>query len=337
MKHFKVIALIIISVFVACPSALKAGDSEKPSIRMAVEFVDHASCAFVAFDKKMFEREGVDIKSYNTYVTGMALSAAMTRGDVDVAYICLIPAISAYANGKVPLKVVAGTHKYGYGLIVDSGKVKTVADLAKPEIRLGCPREGSPPDLLMHTMAEKYRLDAAELLKKVRRMSPPQLLMALKLGQLDAAFLPEQFPTMGEEMGFTMLLTARDLCPDMQGSVLVVTEGLIEKNPELVEKIVKVTNRATLYLNEYPEEASKIVASSLSAISKEVESTKIGKRSTGLDITPSVILRSITTRMECTGHIEKNQVQKTIDTMAQRGYIKGFDASVILDLRWNHD
>ncbi|MBN2569620.1 MAG: ABC transporter substrate-binding protein [Deltaproteobacteria bacterium] len=304
---------------------------------MAVEFVDHASCAFVAFDKKMFEREGVDIKSYNTYVTGMALSAAMTRGDIDAAYMCLIPAISAYANGKVPLKVVAGTHKYGYGLIVDSGKVKSVADLAKPEIRIGCPSEGSPPDILINVMMEKFHLDKNGILKKTRRMSPPKLLMALKMGQLDAAFLPEQFPTMGEETGFTMLLTARDLWPDMQGSVLVVTEGLIEENQEVVEKIVKVTNRATAYLNAYPEEASQIVARSLSAMKETEFTVKIGKRPPGLDITPSVILRSITTRMECTSHIDKNQVQKTINAMAKLGYIEAFDASNILDLRWNHD
>ncbi len=336
MKRLSVL-LIIISVLIASPSVLKAGDREKKSIAMAVEFVDHASCAFVAFDKKMFEKEGVDIKSYNTYATGMALAAAMVRGDIDAAYMCLIPAISAYANGKVPLKIVAGTHKYGYGLIVDSDKVRNVSDLEKPEIRFGCPREGSPPDLLIHAMMEKYRLDKNGILQKLRRMPPPKLLMALKLGQLDAAFLPEQFPTMAEEMGFKMLVTARDLWPDMQGSVLVVKEGLIRKHPEIVKKIITVTDRATAYLNTYPEEASQIVARSLRVLEGTVLPLKIGKIVAGLGITPAAILRSITIRMECTTHIEEEQVQKAINAMAQLGYIKAFDASDILDLRWNHD
>jgi len=329
--------LIIISVLIACPPALKAGDSEKISIAMAVEFVDHASCAFVAFDKKMFEKEGVDITSYSTYVTGMALAAALTRGDIDAAYMCLIPAITAYANGKVPLKVVAGTHKYGYGLVVDSDTIRNVSDLGKPGIRLGCPREGSPPDLLIHTMMEKYSLDKKEILKKLRRMPPPKLLMALKLGQLDGAFMCEQFPTIAEEMGFTMLLTARDLWPGMQGSVLVVKEELIEKHPDIVEKLVTVTERATAYLNTYPEEASRIVARYLSVLEGTVLPLKIGKIAAGLGITPEAILRSITTRMECTTHIDEKEVQKTIHAMAQLGYINAFDASHILDLRWNND
>jgi NitT/TauT family transport system substrate-binding protein len=270
-------------------------------------------------------------------VTGMALSAAMTRGDIDAAYICLIPAINAYANGKVPLKVVAGTHKYGYGLIVDPGKIKSVKDLAKPGIRLGCSREGSPPDLLVHAMVEHYGFNREALLQKVRRMSPPQLLMALKLGQLDGAFMPEQFPTMGEEMGFTMLLTARDLWPDMQGSVLVVTERLIQEHPDVVRKIVKVTRDATEYINAHPEEASRIVSGSLNILEGTDFPLKIGTVVADLGITPASILRSITTQMECTTHIDEAQIQKTIDAMAQRRYIKVFDGADILDLRWNHE
>ncbi|MGB9498009.1 MAG: hypothetical protein ACKVE3_09155 [Dissulfuribacterales bacterium] len=96
----------------------------------------------------------------------MALAAALTRGDIKVAYICLIPAIIAYANGKVPIKVVAGTHKYGYGLLVDPKKIKAIKDLEKSDIHIGCPREGSPPDVLLHKMIDKYHLDESKILKK---------------------------------------------------------------------------------------------------------------------------------------------------------------------------
>ncbi len=44
-------------------------------------------------------------------MTGMALASAMARGDIEVAYICLVPAINVYANAEVPLKIVAGTLK----------------------------------------------------------------------------------------------------------------------------------------------------------------------------------------------------------------------------------
>jgi hypothetical protein len=41
---------------------------------------------------------------------------------------CLFPAINAYAH--VPLKIVAGTHRYGYGLVINPTKTRNVADLS---------------------------------------------------------------------------------------------------------------------------------------------------------------------------------------------------------------
>ena len=53
-------------------------------------------------------------------------------------------------NAGVPIKIVSGTHKYGYGLVVDPARVKTVKDLEQEGIRLGCVREGGAVDVLMH-------------------------------------------------------------------------------------------------------------------------------------------------------------------------------------------
>ena len=267
----------------------------------------------------------------------MSLSAALSRGDINVAYICLIPAISAYANGKVPIKVVAGTHKYGYGLLVDPRKIKTISDLEKPDIRIGCPREGSPPDCLLHKMIDKYHLDKSRILRKIRRMPPSKVLLALKIGQLDAGFCCEQFPAMGEALGFKVLLTARDLWPDMQGSVLVVKEDLIRDHPEIVKKLVRITERGIQYIHEHPEDAATIAAGALTVAGKKVLPLKIGKIDSTLEITLQVILRSLTTRMECTTDIDPGQVQKTINYMDKLGYIKWFKAEDILDLRFLHN
>lgn len=306
----------------------------KKAIGMAVEFVDHAASAHIAKNKGWFKAEGLNITAFDNYITGMALAAALTRGDINVAYVCLIPAIGAYANGKVPLKVVAGTHKYGYGLLVDPEKIKTISDLQKSDIRIGCPREGSSPDALLHKMIDKYHFDKSRMLEKIRRMPPPKVLLALKMGQLDAGFCCEQFPTMGEELGFKVLLTAKDLWPDMQGSVLVVREDLIRDHPEIVKKLVKITERGIQYIHEHPEDAATIAAGALTVAGKKILPLKIGKIAAGLEITPQVILRSLTTRMECTTHIDPVQVQKSVDFMAKLGYIKWFKAEEILDLRF---
>jgi len=330
--------LLLGTLFV--PSVASGGLSRKgkgETIHMAVEFVDHAASAHIAKSKGWFQANGLDVTAFDNYITGMALAAALTRGDINVAYVCLIPAINAYANGKVPIKVVAGTHKYGYGLLVNPNKVKTIKDLEKPDIRLACPRDGSPTDAVMHKMIEKYRLDKDTILKKVRRMPPPNVLLALKMGQIDAGFCCEQFPTMGEELGFKVLLTAQDVWPQMQGSVLIVKDALIRDHPEIVKKLVKITERGIRYIHEHPEDAATIAAGALTVAGKRGLPLNIGKIASGLEITPQVILRSLTTRMECTIDIDPVQVQESIDYMSKLGYIKWFKAEEILDLRFLHN
>jgi len=308
------------------------------SIHMAVEFVDHAAAAHIAKSKGWFEDEGLNVTAFDNYITGMALATALGTGNIDAAYMCMIPAICSYANGKVPLKVVCGTHTYGYGLLVNPEKVQTVKDLEKREIRIGCPSEGSPNAALLFKMVEKYQLDGEKILGKIQRMPPSTVLMMLENGQLDAGFCCEQFPTMGEQAGLRELVTAQDLWPGMQGSVLVVTEELLANHPDAVEKLVKVTQRGVDYISEYPEDAARIVADALSVAGKEVFPVQIGEIAAGLKITPEAILLSLTTKMDCTTAVDPDAVQEEIDYLAKLGYIeRSFNAKDILDLRFLKD
>lgn len=346
MRKFTKISLTLILFFAFCGRNLNAEEkgadqyitkARKQKISLAVEFVDHAAAAYIAVNKGWFKSEGLNIAAFENYITGVALAAAFAKGEYDAAYICLIPAISVYANGKVPLKVVAGTHKYGYGLLVDPKKIKTIDDLKRPDIRIGCPSEGAPPDILLNKMIDKYHLNKIEILKKIRRMPNPKILLALKMGQLDAGFCCEQFPTMGEELGFKVLLSAKDLWPDMVGSVLIVREDLIRDHPEIVKKLVKVTERGIQYIHQNPEDAAKVVAGALTVAGEEVLPLEIAKVTSELEITPQAVLRSLTTKMECTTDIDPEQVQNTINYMAKLGYIKQFEAKEILDLRWLYE
>jgi NitT/TauT family transport system substrate-binding protein len=319
----KRLVLFLIGILALVPVLGCPAPKEAP-MGMAVEFMDHAACAYISRDKGWFEEAGLKLTAYESFETGMALAAALARDDVQIAYVCLVPAVNVYANGGVPIKIVAGTHKYGYGLVVDPAKIKTVKDLENPGIRLGCVREGGAVDVLMHRAIDRYGLDQERVLANVQRMSPMQLLLAVKAGQLDAAFLPEQWATMTEEYGFSMLLTSQDIWPEMQGSVLVVKQGLIDDHPDVVQKLVDVSQTATDWLNEHPTEAAEVVARQLQAAG--------GTDDAQLEITPEVLLRSMG-RLEYTTDINPKMVQETIDYVASLGYIQsGFSADDILDL-----
>jgi NitT/TauT family transport system substrate-binding protein len=310
--------LLLVTAIIGCPAPKGA------PMGMAVEFMDHAACAYISRDQGWFEEAGLKLTAYESFETGMALAAALARDDIQVAYLCLVPTVNVYANGGVPIKIVAGTHKYGYGLVVDPARIKTVNDLENPGIRLGCVREGGAVDVLMHRAIDKYGLDQEKVLANVQRMSPTKLVLAVRAGQLDAAFLPEQWATMTEEYGFGMLLTSQDIWPDMPGSMLVVKQGLIDDHPETVQKLVDVSQRATDWLNQNPTEAAEVVARQLQDAS--------GTDSTQLEITPEVLLRSMQ-RLEYTTDIDPQMVQETIDYIASLGYINSsFKAEDILDL-----
>jgi len=309
-------------------------EKEEAPIGMAVEFMDHAACAYISQDKGWFEEEGLKLTTYESYVTGMALASALGRGDIEVAYVCLVPAINAYANAGVPIKIIAGTHKYGYGLVVNPDKIKTIQDLEKPEIRIGCVREGGTVDVFLHKAIDKYHLDEGRILNNIQRMNPPKQALAIKMGQLDAAFLPEQWATMAEEFGFNMLFTSQDIWPEMQGSVLLVKEDLITNHPEIASKLVKVSQKATDWCNQYPDEAADVMSRQLQAVGDKIFPAEAAEVATQMEISPEVLLQSMN-RLEYTTDIDPKVVQEMIDYIAWLGYIKSsFNAEDILDLRF---
>jgi NitT/TauT family transport system substrate-binding protein len=220
---------------------------QQSDVGMAVEFNDHAACAYVAKENGWYKEEGLSFTAYESYATGIRLASALARGDIQVAYICLSPAILAYSRG-VPIKIVAGTHKYGYGLVV-SPSITNVSDLTGKTI--GCVREGAPADLLLNRMIEEYKLKYV----KIRRMNPLKQVVALETGRIDAAILPEHHATVAESKGFHMLIKSQDLWPDMQGSVLVVKANpdpttvilanVLDTEPEVINRSMSRLNYTT--------------------------------------------------------------------------------------------
>ncbi len=308
-------------ILLACyfVTLLITGCKKEKTINMAVEFTAHSACAHISSKMGWFKDAGLNVTSYESYVTGMALAAALARGDIDAAYICLIPAINAYANGGVPIKVVAGIHKYGYGFVVNPD----IPDLKN----IACAREGSPSDALLQKMNPD--------IKKVLRMNPPMQFLALKAGKIDAGFICEQYPSMAEEHGFTILHKAEDLWPDMQGSVLVVREELIKEHPETVRKLVNVTKKAIDFINKNPERSAAIAAEKLRMTGEKIFPAKMINTVSNLQITDSSLLNSLSLQLINTIDLDKNEIQKTIDTCREFGYIKKtFDVDDFIDFRF---
>ena len=310
-----------ISLILTAPSnciALKSGSTEP--LKIAVEFMDHAAAAYIAKNKGWFQEAGIPVVAYDNYITGMALGAAFARGDLDAAYLCLVPAVNVYANARVPIRIIDGTHKDGYGLVADPDQVKTVRDLGKPSTRIGCVREGGAADIIFNRCLEEYGLDKDVLREKTLRMNPPQLIMSIKTGRLDAAFLPEHYATLAESLGFQMLLESKEIWPDYQGSVLVATAELCEQRPDIVKKLAAVSRRATEWINHHPEEAAAIVTAELQGAEDRIFPIRASRLAKRLGLTEEVIRKSMA-RMEYTADLDPGTIQDIIDYMIELDYI----------------
>jgi len=329
MKCLRLICLGIMVAFLFCYTADAREDFP---LKIAVEFTDHAASAYIAQHKGWFEEEGIK-PTFFSYVTGMSLASALGRGDIQAAYICLLPVINAIANAKVPARIVAGTHKHGYGLAVNGYKIKTIKDLERPDVRIGAVQVGGPVDATLLKTIEKYGLDRNKIIGKVQRMSPPLQIIAFKAGKLDASFVPLHWPAMAEDAGFKILLCSQDVWPSMQGSVLIVKETLIQNNPEIVRKLVRITEKATAWIRQHRDEAASVMAAQLRVTGDKIFPIEAAQAAAKLDITPAMVRRSMD-RLEYTTAIDPKTVQDAIDFAVRQGYVRTpLSAGDILELR----
>ncbi len=329
----RIFFISIIAVMMCALSPLVHAKEDFP-IKIAVEFTDHAVSAYIAKEKGWFEKEGIK-PTFFSYVTGMSLASALGRGDIQAAYICLLPAITAYANAKIPIKIVTGLHKHGYGLAVNPSKVKTVKDLEKPDIRIGCNKVGGPADAIIHKTIEKFNLNRDKILNKIQRMNPATQILAIRMGKLDAFFNCEHWPAMAEDSGFKMLVTSQDIWPNMQGSVLIVKEELIKDHPDIVRKIVHITKSSIDWIKKNPKEAALIMSKQLQITGDKNFPSDAPEGVEKLIVTPETVLRSMK-RIEHSTDIDAVEIQNNIDFALAHGYIgKGFSAKDLLDLRFS--
>ena len=222
-------------------------------LSMAVEFNDHAAACWVASERGFFNEEGLDVECLKSFRTGLELAAAMARGEVDVAWVCLAPAVLMFSKG-VPIKVVAATHRYGYAIVARPGLSEAPATGVA-----ACPGKGSPCYLLLMIFMEERGVNYT-----VKYLRPDLALNALATGQVDVAALPEHYATLAvEREGCRLLAISEELWPGMVGSVLVVRGELIEERPGLVEGLVKATAKATALIKSNLTAAAEVVAEKL--------------------------------------------------------------------------
>lgn len=295
----KVVTIIVLFLLLFSTGCKKRMEK----LNFAVELNDHPAPGYVAKEKGDFAKYGIEVNSFEQYLTGVELAAALSRGDINIGYICVVPAIISYARG-VPIKIVTGTHEYGYEL-VSKQEIKDVKELNGRKV--ACPGEGTSSNFILRLVEEKYNVKF-----NVLRSNPIVEISALTKGSVDAVFIPEHYASILTDKGFKLLLRSQDIFPNMPGSCIVVKDDIIKDKPHVVKNLIRLNAKELEFVNKNPEETANILA-----------------KAEYLNTRPDIIENSMK-NLYYTDELDEGKIQFIIDKLAEWGYIKKFDVKDII-------
>ncbi len=287
--------IVIIALGIACYLFINYSNVvAEYNVGLGIEFNTHATPVWVALHDDLFSEHGINVTDVLKFRTGLELAAAMARGDVRAGWACLGPALLIIDKG-IPVKIVAKVHNYGYELVVNPEKVKNIEDLNGTIVY--APGKGSPCYLLLLKIEETYNIKFRE----IKFMRPSNMLSALISGEIYAAALPEHYASVAASKGMRILLRSQDVWPNMPGSFLIVNKELLQNSPDLVRKLIEVTNEGINKISEDPGYVAEVDSEAL-----------------GMDIT---IAQQSISMLEWNTTIDLSQIQEYIDFMYSHGLL----------------
>ncbi|MCL5290964.1 MAG: ABC transporter substrate-binding protein [Actinobacteria bacterium] len=275
------------------------------------------------FQKALGNDVKLETKAFNA---GPSVIEAIFAGQLDISYIGPNPAINGYIKSKgKAVRIVAGATSGGAVFVVrkDAG-IESEKDFA--DKKFASPQLGNTQDVALKNYLKKngYELTEKGGSVAVVPTQNPDILTLFKKKEIDGAWVPEPWGArLVKEGNGRIFLDERDLWPNgkfVTAQIIVRTEFL-EKNPELVKKIVKTHVQLTDWINKNPDEAKKLVNEQIKALTQKA--------------LPEDVLDAGFRRLDVT----YDPVSKSLLESAQSAYDLGFlgkekpDLSKIYDLK----
>lgn len=227
---------------------------------------------------------GADI-DWRLFGTGPAIVDAFERGELDLAYLGLPPAIIGISRG-VGIVCVAGGHMEG---TVMAGKMrwKGFSDLRETETILrqfsgrsiGVPGKGSIHDVILREI-----LATANLERDVRVLNYPwadQVTEAMARGDIEAAFgTPALGVAVRHFAGGKILIPASMLWPENPSYGIIAGRKFLQKHPEVVRRFLLLHEEAESFLRNDPRNASRMIAKETGVVDEEfvLETLRVSPR-----------------------------------------------------------
>ncbi len=241
------LAFSMLIIFAFLSSGSQAAEPLK-KVRAAVRTGAHYAPFYLGKEKGFFGAEGIEIEPVVVRVP--VAIAAIINGDIEFM-VPLGSALRATRKG-LPLKVLLVLQSKVPWSILVRPEVRTLKDL--PGKLLGVDEPESSKTVATKMALQNKGVDLGKVKFRFIAGDPAQY-AALKADQLDGAVLTPPFSSMARKDGYRELLWLGELV-DLPLNGLVGTEGMIRKNPDLVRRVVRATQKSLRYVMDHPEETT---------------------------------------------------------------------------------
>ncbi len=217
--------------------------------------------------------EGGEVQ-WRLFGTGPAIVNAFEKGELDIAYIGLPPAIIGIGRG-VGIRCVAGGHVEGTvicGRLSDRGFPET-EDLGAllgqySGKKIGVPGKGSIHDVILTDCLEKYNLKG-----KIEVINFPWADMvteAMDRGSVAAAVgTPALAVSLRAYVQGKIIYPPSRLWPHNPSYGILVSLSFLERHRELVRTFLAAHEEATAFMRARPEKAAEIIARYIGFVKEE--------------------------------------------------------------------
>lgn len=244
-------------------SYAQAQSSRLPQLKVAVSTATpHNTPLWVARDKKIFERHGVDVQLL--FVMGGALvSQMLASGEIQVAANAPAALLSLIANG-VDIAMFLGISNTSPFALITQPNIKTAADLRGK--RLGTARFGGSSHISALIALDHLKLDPKrDRIILIQTGLDPERMAALEQKGLDAAMLQRLATKTMLAKGYTQLLNMNQAKIPYQNTVLAARRDYMAAHARVFDAFVRalVEGYAYVFDKENKQAVKEILARNL--------------------------------------------------------------------------
>ena len=268
-----VIAVTLVTASIPTPAFSQTENGQSKTLRIGYfPNINHAQ-AVIGLGRGDFQTALGDNVEVTTQIFNAGPSAieALFANQIDVTYIGPNPAINGYvqSNGEA-LRIISGAASGGAVFVVrnDSG-INSSQDLANK--KFSSPQLGNTQDVALR----KYLLDNGYKTKEnggnveVIPAKTADIVSLMIKKDIDGAWVPEPWGAkLIKEANAKVLVDEHDLWPNGQfiTAHIIARTDYIEKNPDVIKKLLDAHIDITIWINDNGEEALQIFNAELNKL-----------------------------------------------------------------------